>query len=84
MEQNVTAKMTDGGRIVIPAEYRRALNLNVGDDVVLSLDDGEIRIVSRKEALRRAQVLVRRYVPEGTSLSDELIRDRRDEASRDD
>ena len=30
-----------------------------------------------REAIRRAQALVRQYVPEGRSLSDELIAERR-------
>jgi len=84
MDSNsISTKVTDGGRIVIPAEYRRALGLNVGDDVVLSLEAGEIRILSRKEALRRAKALVRKYVPEGTVLSDELLAERRREAADD-
>ena len=84
MEINsISSKVQDGGRIVIPAEYRRALGLNVGDDVVLSLEAEEIRILSRKEALRRAKTLVRRYVPEGTVLSDELLAERRREAADD-
>jgi len=82
MDSNsISTKVTDGGRIVIPAEYRRALGLNVGDDVVLSLEAGEIRILSRKEALGRAKALVRKYVPEGAVLSDELLAERRREAA---
>ncbi len=37
-----------------------------------------------KKGIRRAQELVRRYVPEGVSLSDELIAERRAEARRED
>jgi AbrB family looped-hinge helix DNA binding protein len=77
---SICTKVTDGGRIVIPAEYRRALKLNVGDDVVLLLEAQEIRILSRKEALQRAKALVRQYVPEGTLLSEELLTERRREA----
>jgi hypothetical protein len=35
-----------------------------------------------REGIRRAQQIVRRYVPEGHSLSDELIAERRAEAER--
>lgn len=35
-----------------------------------------------KKGIRRAQERVRRYVPEGVSLSDELIAERRAEARR--
>lgn len=37
-----------------------------------------------KKGIRRAQERVRRYVPEGVSLADELIAERRAEARRED
>ena len=46
------------------------------------LGDGEARVFSRREQLRRAQALVRKYVPENVSLVDELIAERRAEAAR--
>jgi len=69
----------EGGRLVIPAAYRKALGLKPGDEVVLMLEEGEIRVVSTRRAIARSQALVRRYVPEGQSLSGELIRERREE-----
>ena len=68
------------GRIVVPAHYRRSLGLKPGDEVVLVLEENEIRLMSVKEAVRRAQAVVRRYIPAGRSLVDELIRERREEA----
>jgi AbrB family looped-hinge helix DNA binding protein len=75
-------KIREGGRLVIPAEYRRALGLKPGDEVLLSLEDGEIRVVSTRQAVARAQTLLRRYIPKGRSLSEELIKERREEAAR--
>jgi len=72
----------EGGRLVIPAAYRKALGLKPGDEVLLVLEDGEIRVVSTRQAIARAQTLLRRYVPEGRSLSEELIQERREEAAR--
>ena len=77
----IKTKMGDGGRLVIPAGYRKALGLKPGDDVVLFLEEGEIRIITARQAIHRAQTLVRRYVPKGRSLSEELIRERREEAA---
>ena len=37
-----------------------------------------------EKAIRRAQECVRRYIPEGVNLSDELIAERRAEARRED
>jgi AbrB family looped-hinge helix DNA binding protein len=75
-------KMSEGGRVVVPAEIRKALGLEEGDVVLWELKGGEARLTTRRERLRRAQALVREYVPAGVSLSDELIAERRAEAER--
>jgi len=67
------------GRVVVPAPFRRALGLEEGDEVILRLGEGEIRITTPQQALRRAQELVRRRVPGSRSLAAELIRERREE-----
>jgi len=76
------ARITEGGRVVIPAEFRRQLDLQPGAEVILDVTDGELRIRSLRRAIERAQTLVRRHVPEGVSLADELIRERREAARR--
>ena len=75
-------KIGRGGRIVIPAQYRRAMGVAPGDEVILVLEAEGIRIVTRQQAVRRSQAVVRRYVQEGRSLSEELLRERRAEAAR--
>lgn len=76
----IRTRIAEGGRVVIPAEYRRALGVEPGDEVVLSLEKGEVRIFTPRQAVRRAQLLVQRYVPKGRRLSEELIAERRAEA----
>jgi len=78
----IRTKLGEGGRLVIPAQYRKALGLKPGDDVVLVLQDGEIRLLTPQQAVQRALALVRRYIPEGRSLSEELLQERREEAAR--
>lgn len=68
------------GRIVIPAAYRRALGMEPGSELVVMLDDGELRLVPIAEAIRRAQEIVCRHVQPGRSMVDELIAQRRSEA----
>lgn len=75
-------KMSEGGRVVIPAEIRKTLGINDGDIVLWELVDGEARLTTKRERMRRAQALVREYVPEGVSLVDELVAERRAEAER--
>lgn len=77
---SIKTRVAEGGRVVIPAHYRRQMGIDVGDEVMLRLEDGELRITTLRQAVRRAQELVRRYVPEGHSLADELLEDRRREA----
>ena len=81
-ENGVRAKIGLGGRLVVPAGYRRALGVKPGDEVILSLADGEVRMSTLERAIERAQALVRRYVPADVSLADELISERREEAAR--
>ena len=79
---SIKTKIGKNGRVVIPATYRKALGLKAGDDVVLELVEGEVRIITPAAALQRAQTLVRRYVPREQSLVKELLEERRKEAAR--
>lgn len=73
----IRTKIAEGGRIVIPAEYRQALNLRVGDEVILRLEDGALRVFTTDQAIKYAQEILRPYLPQERSLSDELIAERR-------
>ena len=80
---DVPAKIAAGGRIVVPADFRRELGVDVGDEVILRLVEGEIHILTRSQAIRKAQALVRNSVPADRSLVKELLEERRKEAKRD-
>jgi AbrB family looped-hinge helix DNA binding protein len=71
-----------GGRVVIPAEIRAAMGVRDGDTLSGRVVDGELRLLSKEVAVRKAQDLVRQFIPEGVSLVDELIDERRHEAAR--
>jgi AbrB family looped-hinge helix DNA binding protein len=79
---NVKTRLGQGGRIVLPVEFREALGIKTGDELILSLKDGEVRVMTRQAAIKCAQDIVRRYIPEGRSLSDELIEERRAEFAK--
>ena len=78
----ISTKIAEGGRLVIPAEHRRELGLEIGDEVIVRVEGGELRILSRGEAVKRAQDLVRHHVKGSRSLVDELSAERRAEAGR--
>jgi len=79
--QYMKARLSEGGRLVIPAEFRRALGVRPGDEVILRLEEGELRVLTLERAIRRAQELVAHYVPKGVSLAAELLEERRMEAA---
>ena len=80
METNVRAKVTHGGRIVIPVEMRRHLGIEIGEDVNLSLVDDSLSISTSKNALQRLRQSVRSGKQTNGSVVDELIADRRRES----
>ena len=72
--------VNENGRLVIPASFRKALGIHAGDEVVLRLEDDELRITTLKRRLERAKRLVQKHLKPGTSLVDELIAERREAA----
>ena len=44
---DVTTKIGVGGRVVIPADLRRGIGADIGDEVILRLAGGEIHILTR-------------------------------------
>ena len=76
------AKIVEGGKLVIPATFRREMGIAPGDTVIVELDEGELRVRSLPSAIRRVQERMRELNPDGRILSEELIADRRAEAAR--
>jgi hypothetical protein len=58
------------------------LEIQPGDELVLRIEDGSIRMIPLRQAVKLAQAIVQQYVPKGISLVDELIEERREEARR--
>jgi bifunctional DNA-binding transcriptional regulator/antitoxin component of YhaV-PrlF toxin-antitoxin module len=76
----IRLQMGKGGRLVVPVKLRRALNIQAGDEFVARIENNSIRLIPLQQAVILAQQAVRKYVPEGVSLVDELIKARREEA----
>ena len=82
MNAETRMRINQNGRIVIPAPYRKALGVDIGDEIILRMEDDELRITTMKRKIERAQRIARKYVKPGVLLSDELIAERREEAKR--
>ena len=82
MNSETRMRVNQTGRVVIPAPYRKALGINIGDEVVLRIEDQELRITTLKRRIEQAQRLVHRHVKPGKSLVDELIAERHEAARR--
>lgn len=67
------------GRVVIPAEYRRALGVEAGDTLVLWLEDDRL-VLRRRQAVE--EELWRLMAGVKGSLAEELLSERREEALR--
>ena len=76
-------KIIDGGKLIIPASFRRKLGIDTGDTVVIEMDEDGLHVRSLSSAVRRAQEIIREFVPDEVSLADELIAERRAEAEHD-
>lgn len=75
----VRLRLGPQGRLVVPAQFRRALGLEVGDPLVASIEDGRLVLAPREAA--RARLLERFPVAAGgASAVDELLEARRAEA----
>lgn len=70
------------GRVVIPSKLREALGLESGQEIILRLENDQLRLIPLYRAITLAQARVKKYVPEGTSLVDALIQERRNEVER--
>jgi AbrB family looped-hinge helix DNA binding protein len=76
----VRLRVNENGRVVLPAAFRKALNIRSGDQVLVRLEDDEVRITTLKHRIEQAQRHLRQFVKPGRSLADELIAERREAA----
>ncbi len=80
MDKETRQRINANGRLVIPAAFRKALGIKPGDEVVLRIQDEELRITTQQKRIQRARRRARQYVKAGTSLVNELLAERREAA----
>lgn len=76
----IRAVVEQNGRILLPVAIRKQLGIVPGDEVVLRMEGGELRVASIEAAVRRAQTAVRRQLKPSkgdVSLANDVIAMRR-------
>ena len=74
------AKINAKGAVVIPSQLREKLNIRPGDVITLQDDQNGVHITTLNQSIKRAQALFRQHVPEGTSVVEEFVKSRRQDA----
>jgi len=70
-------RMSKEGRVLIPAELRHALGLQAEEPLQLYVVDGELRIVSRRQGIRRAQAIAAKVRQADVSVVDGFLAEKR-------
>lgn len=78
--KTLRAKVSESGRISLPAKFRKAVGLERGGSVVVELEGREIRIRSVDEVVSQAQALARRVLAGKSKASvDAFLAERRED-----
>ena len=80
-KKTVQVRVGPQGRIVIPAQFREALDIHPGQILIARAEDGRLVLEKREQILARVQSWFAQ-VPREISLVDELIAERREEARK--
>jgi len=75
-----SAKIAKGGKVSIPASYRKQLHLKEGDKVVFALKEDVVTITPIRLMLKKARNTINKYYSPEESLVDKLITERKHEA----
>ncbi|MGA8761591.1 MAG: AbrB/MazE/SpoVT family DNA-binding domain-containing protein [Candidatus Sulfotelmatobacter sp.] len=82
MTTETRTRVNENGRVVIPSSFRKALGIQIGDEVVLRIEDDELRITTQQRRIQLAQRRARQHLKPGSSLVNELLAERRAAAKR--
>jgi AbrB family looped-hinge helix DNA binding protein len=75
-------RVDSAGRVVVPSDLRQRLGIEPGHELILSADAQGIHLQTFDQAVQAVQETFAPYRVSGTSVVDELIREREEEARR--
>lgn len=73
-------RVAEGGRLVIPAPFREGLGIKEGDVLLLTWDEGGLRLTTMEQTLHEVQGFFRGLAEPGGNVVGELLRERQQEA----
>jgi len=76
------ARVDNAGRIVIPSELRKRLGIEPGQELILSESPNGLQVQTFRQLMAEAQAYFAQFKVPGESIVDELIKERREEAAR--
>ena len=77
-----SVKLNRDGRVALPARMRKEVGFTPDSDLVAYVEDGRLVLETREHLSHALKALVKSQIPDGVSLVDELIAERRAEAIR--
>ena len=73
----IKAKVSKGGKIVIPSICKKALNILDGDELIFDVHDNQVILSPVKATLQKVRKLFKEANPSEKSLVDELLQERK-------
>lgn len=81
--EKFTLHVDNQGRVMLPSWWRKKEGVQASTELSVAVTaEGSLVLETREQGLRRARAILRKYIPAGACLSDELIAERRKEADR--
>jgi bifunctional DNA-binding transcriptional regulator/antitoxin component of YhaV-PrlF toxin-antitoxin module len=81
LPERLDLQLGPGGRVVIPAVFRKAIEVEEGGRLMARVVDGELRLITPQMAIKRVQRIVRETIPAGADLVADLLEMRRQEVA---
>ena len=71
-------ELSNGNRVVISTAAGKSLELEINDETLILQENGEVRLLSKRKAVRQARKIVRGFVVSAKrSLADDLLSERK-------
>ena len=77
----IKVNIDNRGRIPLPLNIRKELDISNGDTVVLRVINGELKILSMPHLIKEIQNSFAKYKKDNISMADEFIEMKREEAT---